>query len=91
MAVAVSVAGRVRELREMAVTVALALAVDVAAAGLDWDGLDCTDCCGHRGMEWTGLAPGEDRNGLGWDGCSWVLEVDEAAAAGGAAGWPSCS
>ena len=57
MAVAVNVAGRVRELREMAVTVALALAlaVDVAAAGLDWDGLDCTDCCGHRGMEWTGL------------------------------------
>ena len=39
MAVAVSAAGRVGELCEMAVTVALALAVDVAADGLDWDGL----------------------------------------------------
>jgi hypothetical protein len=55
MAVAVSAAGRVGELCEMAVTVALALAVDVAADGLDWDGMDGNDCCGHgeyNGLEW---------------------------------------
>jgi hypothetical protein len=71
--------------------VVLALAVGVAADALDRDGLDCTDCCAHRGMGWTGLATGEDRNGLGWAGCSWVLEVDEAAAAGATAGWPGCN
>ena len=74
---AVSVVGRVRELREIA-----ALALLWMWLRLDWIGMGWIVLTAAATGEW---------NGLGWAGCSWVLEVDETAAAGVAAGWPSCS
>ena len=54
-------------------------------------GLDDTACCGHRGLEWTGLA--QAKRGIGWVGPAatrgWKGMVWRPLET--AVGWPGCS